>query len=199
MHAKSALIAATALAAALSACATTDGFSVFDETSVSNEAALNASGGVFVAPVTFDLEPFVRSIGPNTGTRRQRSVSDRDLENLAENFRDDIVRALDNSGVQVLDEASSDGLVVEPVLTRVSSTRPSFAELSDNPALSAQSIYAGGGAVRVVFKRDGDEVAVFEDTEITTLGDGRPRVGIWSDLNREFDRWARGIALVLGG
>ena len=186
-------LAAALAAGALVACATPS-ISTFDSAEISDASALSSVQSVYVAPVTFELEKFVSSVGPRTGAGGQRPVSDKDLETLAADLRDDIQKALAKSGLTVVDEPTPGAATVSAVLTKVASSRPSFAELSDEPSLSAQSIYAGGGDVRITITSGDDTLAVLTDSESSSLGDGQPRVGIWSDLKSEFRRWANGVA-----
>ena len=189
------VFAALALAS-VSACATGGyGPSVFDSASVADSKTLSSVDRVYVAPVGFDLEPFVRSssLAGRNGDG-QRPVSDRDLEALAKRFQADMTRALEAKGLTVIDAAQPGAATVSAVLTRVDSSRPSFADLSDNPGLSAQSLYSGGGAVTITVDVDGSTVATFSDSERESISNRPPAVGIWEDLYRDFDVWAAGLA-----
>lgn len=190
-------LAAALAAGALVACATPS-ISTFDSAEISDAGALSAIDSVYVAPVTFELEKFVSSVGPRTSSG-QRPVSDRDLQSLSEDFRSDIQAALTKAGLEVLDAPADGAATVSAVLTKVASSRPSFAELADEPSLSASSVYAGGGAVRITIASGAETLAVLTDSEMSSLGDGQPRVGVWSDLNSEFRRWANGVAAAFKG
>jgi len=183
-----------AVAAALAGCVSA-GVNVFDQADV-NAGALEGVRSAYVAPVEVRLDAFVPRTLARTSRDGQRRVSEADQARLADDLKTEIERALAARGVALLDAPADGAASVRAVLTEANSSRPSFGELSGDPSLSAQSVYAGGGAVEIVVEIDGETVASFADENRTTLGDEVPRVGIWQDLERDFERWAAGLASI---
>ena len=166
----------------------------FDSESVTGD--LSAYTSVYVAPVSLALEN-VGGRYPATGFR-ERPVSEADAARKAADLHGALVSILTR------DFAAAQGpgpgvLTVAATLTKLSSSRPTQGDYAAHPGLSFSSVYAGGAAVTIDFREDERALGSVADDYDTSLGDGRPRVGIWDDADRAFSSWARRLPEFIRG
>ena len=164
----------------------------FDTVQIASPAALDGVRQVYVADVTTDLP----AAASRFDSRVPRPVRPRDAEAKADDLAAALQRGLDRE-FDAVDAPGPGVLVVKPTLTGLASSRPTLADLMQQPGLSHESVYAGGASVTLVLERDGVVVGTLSDTYQGNLGDGQPRIGIWQDADRAFSRWGRQLPGVL--
>ena len=167
----------------------------FDTVTLETDAPLSGYEKVYIAPVTVDFgdQRIRRSIRDFSGLR---PVSERDQARKSEDLVEDLQREFGKRYVLV-DGPGEDVLTVETILTRLVSTRPTLADLGGaNVNLSFQSVYAGGANYQVTLREGDALIGIIEEdqTRQNSLNDGRPRVGIWQDADRSFNRFSRQLA-----
>lgn len=161
--------------------------SAFDSKSISSSAKLSSFESVYIAPVGIALEeprPSPRSLSG------ERPVSEKDAALKAEDFHEDLV---DEFG-DAFTLASGPGagvLTIEATLTRLEASRPTIADLREQPGLSMESRYAGGASVAVAFSENGAPLGEVSDSYTETLDNHRFQAGVWEDTDRAFSSWAR--------
>lgn len=144
---------------------------------------------VYVAPVAAELDLNVTPFR-NGG---DRAISEDDIADKADDFRDAIVNALDDN-FAIVDEPGPGVLSVEAKLTYLQSTKPTMQDLSDEPSLDfTRSVYVGGADYEATLTLDGDIIAELGDDYRGTFGDGRNRIAVWADADRAFRKFARQI------
>lgn len=186
------LIACIAALALVASCTTTGTDARFDSLElVEADILFTNYDRVYLAPVTVSDEVRER-IGyrPLGASDRTRPISERDISEKTADIYDDIKDAIDNEVTLV--EAPGPGiLMVEVVMTRLESNRPTQADLGANPGLSMSSVYSGAAAAEVTFSEDGQPLAVAEDSYFPSLNDSLPSGPVWSTVDRFSGRLAR--------
>jgi hypothetical protein len=160
----------------------------FDSASISADRELSSFESVYIPPVKVALDHRVGS-GPSY-IGGDRPVREEDAADKAADFHEDLVDAFGDS----FSLASGSGLnvlTVEATLTRLQSSRPTMADLQEEPGLSMQSRYAGGASMRVVFSENGSPLAEVGDGYTESLDRHRFEAGMWDDANRAFSMWSR--------
>lgn len=162
----------------------------FDEDTVADHSALAGVRQVHVAMPLLALELDVRQF--DTRGNGDRPVRPRDAQTKAEDLRRILIQRLGQDHTVV--EAPGPGvLVIRPSLTWLAASRPTIADFEHTPGLSHDSVYAGGAAVRFTLERDGQALGVLGERHVGSLADGNPRIGIWTDTDEAFQRWARAL------
>ncbi len=153
--------------------------SALDSVNVSTEADLSTFTKIYIAPVEVELKDRFRRNLRDVGA--PRPVSERDQAKKAEDSHEYFVRAFSKK-YEVVDEPGEGILTVEPIITRLESTRPTSADYEEVPSLSPFSIYAGGADYRVRLKTGETLLTEISEKYRTDLFDGQPRNGIWTDF-----------------
>ncbi len=154
---------------------------------------------VYIAPIQLSLpqngEKTLRrtrlGLSTNAG-RRFRPISDRDRDRKANDLYGELSAALERN-FELADSPGVGILTIKTTLTDLRSTRPTIADYSNQINLSANSLYTGGASIIIVLSEDGSEIANISDKFDTSFNDPRPRVGIWEDADRAFERWGRNL------
>ena len=183
-----ALIAATAMIASAAHART------FDSIDIQTDTALSAFEKVYIAPIEIDFSE--HRIRQNVRDLQGiRPVSERDQARKASDLIEDLQREFGKRYVLV-DTPGADVLTVETTLTKLVSTRPTLADRRQTPTLDFSSVYAGGADFQVELIAGGTTLATIEDNQSrdSNFNDGRPRVGIWQDVDRSFNRFSRKLA-----
>jgi len=187
---KSAL-ALTAAASMLTSVAHAD---TFDTVEFEADAILSTYEKVYIAPVEVDFSEHrirrnIRDINSI------RPVSELDQARKADDFAEDLEREF-GKRYTLVDAPGEDVLTIETTLTKLVSTRPTIADRrATNVNLSFQSVYAGGADYQIQLSEGDTLIATIEENQSSnTLNDGRPRIGIWQDTNRSFNRFSRQLA-----
>ncbi len=184
-----------ALAAATLTLASVAHAGPFDTVTLETDTPLSSYEKVYIAPVTVDFgdQRIRRSIRDIRGLR---PVSERDQARKSGDLAEDLQREFGKRYILV-DAPGDDVLTVETTLTQLVSTRPTLADARlTNANLSFQTVYAGGANYQVTLREGEQVIGVIEDnqTRNNNLNDGRPRVGIWQDADRSFNRFSRQLA-----
>lgn len=159
----------------------------FDSKNISSTTTLSSFESVYIAPVAVALE----EPGPRPGyLGGERAVSDKDAARKAADFQEDLSDEFGDS-FKLASGPGSGVLTIAATLTRLEASRPTIEDLREQPGLSMQSRYAGGGAVTVVFSEAGATLAEVSDSYTETLDNHRFQAGIWEDTDRAFSGWAR--------
>jgi len=147
---------------------------------------------VYIAPVKVELaDPKVRrTIRDNIS---DRPVSDNDKARRAEQTYKHIVDAF-GKNFEIVNTPTDDALIVEAIVTKLSSSRPTIADTRVNVGLNFSSIYAGGADFDVRLKQGTSLLVDISDSYQTQLNDGFPRTGTWQDYNRVSRRFSRKLA-----
>lgn len=162
----------------------------FEQSTIANSAVLTGVQQIHIAQPTLALELDVRRHDPRGA--HDRPVRDRDAEAKAS----DLKRALETRLARNYTVVAAPGpgvLVIQPTLTWLASSRPTMADFQQTAGLSHDSVYAGGAAVRFELSRDGQALGTLTDKYVGSFADGQPRIGLWSDTDAAFQRWARGL------
>lgn len=162
--------------------------SPFDELSYQEAANLSGFEKIYIAPVQVALDETnvrrnVRDI------RSNRPVSERDQARKAEDAYEDLIEAFDRK-FTLVDQPDEDTLIVEAVLTRLESTRPTLADYDIHPQIDFSSVYAGGADFEVRLLQQDTLLVEISERHQTNLNDGRPRLGVWQDADRSMRRMA---------
>lgn len=178
-------LAATAMLGA-SACAST-----FDLVETQTDTALSSFEKVYIAPVETDLSghPVRRSV---RDVNRTRPVSERDQSRKASELTADLEREFAKHYILV-DAPGPDVLTVGTTLTKLVSTRPTIADRSLPLGIDFSSVYLGGADYQVSLVANETVLATIEEetSSNSSFNDGLPRVGIWQDVDRSFNRFSR--------
>lgn len=161
--------------------------STFDTLNVVQESNLSAYKKVYIAPVGVELKERFRRNLRDIGA--PRPTDERDQQKRAEDARITFTRAFEKK-YEVVDAPAEDVLTVEAVITRLESTRPTFADYDVTPGLSPSSIYVGGADYHVRLKNGDTLLAELSEKYQTDLNDGLPRNGIWTDFEYASSRMA---------
>ncbi len=165
----------------------------FDSASLSPDANLASYDKVYIAPVKFDASLLQRDRPSRFGSEPRR-VSQKDLNDRADYLERQLAREIGKTRTLV-DAPGSDVLTIETRLSEVQSSAPTMTDYSDEPGLSARSIYAGGAAVSFTMRDSTGAVLASLDDEYQARFNDRPRpTGIWSDANDAFRKWAKNVA-----
>jgi hypothetical protein len=159
----------------------------FDTQAIAADADLSSYSSVHVADVATSLE---RASSYDRSGSGARPVDADDAAQKAADLREALVAALSRD----FSMASGPGagiLTIEATLTELNASRPTMGDYSREPSLGFQSVYAGGASVTIAFSEAGKPLGDVSDDYASTLGDGRPRIGIWDDADRAFESWAR--------
>lgn len=166
----------------------------FDSIETETEAALSGFTKVYIAPVAIDFSEHRvrRTVRDSTGFRQ---VSERDQSRKAEDLAEDLEREF-GKRYTLVNAPGEDVLTIETTLTKLVSTRPTLADQRQTINLSFRSLYAGGADYQVELTTGDTLLATIEDnqTNQSNLNDGRPRVGVWQDTDRSFNRFSRQLA-----
>ena len=158
-----------------------------DTVNVSTEADLSSFTKVYIAPVGVELKDRFRRNLRDVGA--PRPVSEKDQAKRAEASREYFVSAF-SKNYEVVEAPGEGVLTVEPIITRLESTRPTFADYEAQPGLSASSIFAGGADYSVRLKTGETLLTEVSEKYRTDLFDGQPRNGIWTDFEYASRRMA---------
>ncbi|MEL6789368.1 MAG: DUF3313 family protein [Pseudomonadota bacterium] len=146
---------------------------------------------VYVAPVEVMIPEGRRQL-IRSRTRGDRGVSDRDQALKADDLYQDLVSRLQRD-FDIVDTPGPGVLTVAATVTEMQSSRPTQEDLGRLVGLSPNSLYAGSAAAVFVLSENDTILATLSDRYSGNLNDGFPRVGIWSDVDRAFTRWARNL------
>ncbi|MEL7028484.1 MAG: DUF3313 family protein [Pseudomonadota bacterium] len=171
----------------------------FDEAYLEDGADLSAYSSVYVDAVGAEVEADENGqYNPRDGF--SEAISQNEIDQRAETLRERLQGRLEDK-VTMADGADAGVLVISATLTELAPSRPTLEGLSQEPSLSLSgSVAVGGAAVRIELIDGGDGAVIgrLEDRNFgRDLGDGRPRVGVWSDADRAFSIWSRGLARYL--
>lgn len=159
----------------------------FDSKNISSTTKLSSFESVYIAPVAVALEESGSRPGHLGG---ERAVSDKDAARKAADFQEDLADEFGDEFTLATGPGSG-VLTIAATLTRLEASRPTIEDLREQPGLSLESRYAGGGAVTVVFSAGGATLAEVSDRYTETLDDHRFQAGVWQDTDRAFSSWAR--------
>ncbi|MEO9968640.1 MAG: DUF3313 family protein [Hyphomonadaceae bacterium] len=166
----------------------------FDAIDRATDAPLYSYEKVYIAPVETDFSehPVRRS---TRDLRGFRPISERDQARKASDFAEELQSAFGKKYLLV--DAPGDGiLTIEATLTKLVSTRPTIADARSRTGLSFSSLYVGGADYQINLIEGSTLLTRIEEKQSnnSNLNDGLPRVGIWADADRSFDRFARQLA-----
>jgi len=133
------------------------------------------------------------SFAPDFQEKLEEDYGVREGERLAEDVRKDLLRALEKAGVEPAR--------IEVTLIDAKPNRPTYGQLSKEPALDPfRSISIGGANVSAVaFDEEGNEIGAleykwYENNIRDVIG-----AGTWTDANRSFGFFSRKFAKQLAG
>ena len=181
-----------AFAASLFASSLTATAAPFD--TIETQAATPLAGfeKVYIAPVSVELpERTRRNFRDNVN---DRPVRESDQVRKAEDAHKDLVRAFERKNFAVVDAPGADVLTVETTITSLRSSRPTLADYDVQVGLDFNSVYAGGADFDIRLSQEDTVLVEIEEDFRTRLDDGRPRVGIWQDVDRATQRVATRLA-----
>lgn len=114
---------------------------------------------------------------------------ERELERLAEEFREDLERAL--AGIEL-----ADGTVLEATILDADPNRPTMRQLSRNPGLSYIHSFSRGGAevAASLVSAEGDVLESYEYSWSTPRIQDARHKSTWTDAQRTFRSFAHRIA-----
>lgn len=191
------LVAAAALFTASAGLSASAG--PFDSLEVSQEAlALAQYEAVYIAPVVMDLKfdtqfRNIRRI-QRPGRDESRPMTDAEIERKANDLHKDLRQAL-SKRMTLVDAPGEGVLTVEATVTRILPSRPTQEELGRRVGLQLSgSISAGGADIDVALSENGTSLAQISEDYKGNLNDGFPRVNIWQDADRAYDRLAKKLA-----
>lgn len=180
------------------ACATS-GTSGFDEADISTGADLASYNSVYIADVAVAPELANRDTRVSTTQalgKYDRPVSQRDLAELAGDIQGALSREVGR--VKTTVPAPRPGaLTVQATLVDVASNRPTMADVSAQPGLSQQSVYAGGVEIAIVLSDGSEQLATLVERYDGMLQDDVGPPSTWEDANRGIDITARKLAQLL--
>lgn len=156
---------------------------------------------VYIAPVIMDLtfdEQFrqIRRIQrPRRGATRP--MTEAEVERKANDLHKDLVQAL-GKRLTIVDAPGEGVLTVQATVTRIIPSRPTGAELNQRIGLQlGGSISAGGVDIDAELSENGVSLAQIGEDYKSNLTDGIPRINIWQDADRGYDRFARKLSRYL--
>lgn len=179
---------AVAFAASLFASPLTATAAPFDNIETQAATPLAGFEKVYIAPVSVDLPEDTRRNFRDDD--RERPVRERDQVRKAEDAHKDLVRAFERKNFVVVDAPGADVLTVETTITSLRSSRPTLADYDSHIGLDFNSFYAGGADFDIRLSQEDTVLVEIEEDFQTRLNDGRPRVGIWQDVDRATQRVA---------
>lgn len=193
---RSALAASALLATGVSLPAHAGPFDTLEtsETAV----ALSEYEAVYIAPVVMDLKfdaqfRNVRRI-QRPDPDESRPMSDSEIERKANDLHKDLGQALGKQ-MTIVDAPGEGVLTVEATVTRILPSRPTQEELGRRVSLQfAGSISAGGANINVALSENGASLAQIGENYKGNLNDGFPRVSMWQDADRAYDRFSKKLA-----
>lgn len=135
--------------------------------------------------------PAVSQINITIGPKLQAKADDygpREFDYLKAALRNDVERELGKAGL-----AASGGATLDLVIEDAMPNRPTFEQMVDRPGLSFQSISIGGAEVSgVLTASDGGQTPLHYRWYESDIGNTLAS-STWSDAERAFDRFARGL------
>ncbi|NHK28717.1 DUF3313 domain-containing protein [Parvularcula flava] len=189
------LLAALPLLALAGACASTTGPAQFDQVSITSDSRFAEYQKVYIADVSYDASIAERTSGLSSarfgGT--DRPVRERDLKAKA----DDLERVLKREIGKTKKIVASPGdgvLTVSARITDLAANQPTMADISEQPSLSQESVYAGKSSVAITLSENGRTLANLSETYQGDLNDSIGRPAIWQDVDRGFYFTANKVA-----
>ncbi|MEL6379000.1 MAG: DUF3313 family protein [Pseudomonadota bacterium] len=190
LFARTVLMAGFFLALALAPAAQAQRFDSIEESGAKTKPFADYDA-VYVAPVEIMIPEGRRRLIRSRGNE-DRGVSQRDQAFKADDFYQDLVLRLQRD-FEIVDAAGPGVLTVAATVTELQSSRPTQEDLGRAVGLSPNSLYAGSAAATIIVSENDTILATLSDRYSGNLNDGFPRVGIWSDVDRAFSRWARNL------
>jgi len=125
--------------------------SPFDQLEMRQTIPLAGFQKVYIAPVQVELANTKVRV-TTRDIRNPRPVSDRDKDRRAIETHKHMVHAF-SKNFEIVDTPTDDALIVEAVITKLTSSRPTIADTRGNVSLNFSSIYAGGADFDVRLKQ----------------------------------------------
>ena len=133
--------------------------------------------------------------GLRSGFSSNGYYGDKDLANLVEEVEEELTHDLTKQGITVSEDAAT---VLRVTLEDVRNNRPTFEQLSREPALSMQSVSLGGAELSgELIDASGESLGTVEyewfEQSFQDLTFARAS-GVWSDANRAISRFSKKTA-----
>jgi len=189
------LLAAIPMLALAGACASTTGPAQFDEASITSDSRFAEYQKVYIADVTYDASIADRKTGLSSARfgSTERPVRERDLNAKADDLERVLKREIGKTK-QIVRSPGDGVLTVSATITDLAANQPTMADISEQPSLSQESIYAGKSSVSITLSENGRTLATLSETYQGDLNDNIGRPAIWQDVDRGFYFTANKVA-----
>lgn len=189
------LLAALPMLALAGACASTTGPVQFDQASVTSDSRFAEYEKVYIADVTYDEAIAARDSGLASARfgATDRPVRERDLKAKADDLERVLRREIGKTK-QIVRSPADGVLTVSATITDLAANQPTMADISQQPSLSQQSVYAGKSSVSITLSENGRTLATLSETYQGDLNDTVGRPAIWQDADRGFYFTANKVA-----